>query len=251
MTERLDKFLSHNGFGSRRDIKKLVGARLVSINEETASSVTQKIDVQKDKVCVDGTIVKPQSFMYLMLNKPAGTVSVKTEGEHQTVFELLDDNLRTPFFMAHLHCIGRLDVDTEGLLILTTDGKLTHRITSPKTHSPKKYFVQLRREVDTDAQKTYAEKFAQGIHIEQEGKELAADCKPAELEWKTATECFLTITEGKYHQVKRMFLAIGNEVVYLKRVAIGELQLDETLLAGEYRELTEEEVAMLYGDEAD
>lgn len=245
MIERLDKFLSHNAFGSRRDIRKLVSKNLVSINGETATDFSQKIDTSKDTVSVNGEKVEPQRFTYLMLNKPANHVSVKTEGAHATVFDLLDDNYKTPFFVEHLHCIGRLDVDTEGLLILTTDGKLTHRITSPKTHSPKKYFVQLENSVGKDQQVSYIKKFTAGVHIEAEGKEPAADCKSALLEWKSPTECFLTITEGKFHQVKRMFSAVGNSVSYLQRVAIGALELDKTLDAGKYRELTDDEVELL------
>lgn len=254
MVERLDKFLSHNAFGSRKDIRKLVGMRLVSINGKTVADVSIKVDAEHDVIVVDGKTVEPQRFTYLMLNKPANYVSVKTEGSHATVFDLLSDNYQTPYFTEHLHCIGRLDVDTEGLLILTTDGKLTHRITSPKTHSPKKYFVRLAKSVDENMQQQYAKIFAEGVHIEAEGKEPAADCKPAEIVFVcsdaseaaiSATECFLTLTEGKYHQVKRMFKAAGNEVIYLQRVAIGALKLDESLAVGSYREMTMEEVALL------
>lgn len=263
MTERLDKFLSHNAFGSRKDIRKLVGMKLVSVNGETVTDFSAKIDTTRDVIVVDGKTVEPQRFTYLMLNKPANHVSVKTEGSHATVFDLLADNYQTPYFAEHLHCIGRLDVDTEGLLILTTDGKLTHRITSPKTHSPKKYFVRLAKPVDSKTQQQYAKEFSEGVHIEAEGKEPAADCKPAKITFvssdasaskspaasgtssNSATECFLTITEGKYHQVKRMFQAVGNEVVYLQRVAIGALELDKSLAIGNYREMTLDEVELL------
>lgn len=255
MVERLDKFLSHNAFGSRKDIRKIVGKRLVTVNGEIVTDVSAKIDTAKDVVVVDGEKVEPQRFTYLMLNKPANHVSVKTEGAHATVFDLLEENYQTPYFSEHLHCIGRLDVDTEGLLILTTDGKLTHRITSPKTHSPKKYFVRLASPVTAAAQNEYIKKFADGIHIEAEGKEPAADCKSAALVFSLTdgdtntdgdtTECFLTITEGKFHQVKRMFSAMGNEVIYLKRVAIGSLELDASLAIGKYRELSPEEVTLL------
>lgn len=265
MLERIDKFLVHNGFGSRKEIKSLMNKKFVSVNGEIVRDVSFKIDSEKDEISVNGEIVEPQIFTYLMMNKPSGYVSVKKEGVHATVFDLLEEKYSTPFFAEHLHCVGRLDVDTEGFLLFTTDGKLTHRITSPKTHSPKKYFVRLASAVSTDAQKEYAKKCEKGIYVEAEGKEPAFRCKPAVLEWKlsdsvpkdsapvdsvsanvvSATECFLTITEGKFHQVKRMFLALGNEVTYLKRVAIGNLELDPTLEKGEYREMTSEEVELL------
>lgn len=260
MLERIDKFLVHNGFGSRKEIKSLVNKKFVSVNGEIIRDVSFKIDSEKDEISVNGEIVEAQTFIYLMMNKPAGYVSVKKEGVHSTVFDLLEEKYSTPFFAEHLHCVGRLDVDTEGFLLLTTDGKLTHRITSPKTHSPKKYFVRLASAVPPDAQNEYAKKCAKGIYVEAEGKEPAFRCKPAVLDWKLsdsasedsasasvafASECFLTITEGKFHQVKRMFLALGNEVTYLKRVAIGNLELDPTLEKGEYREMAAEEVELL------
>lgn len=257
MIERLDKFLVHNGFGSRKEIKSLVNKKIVSVNGEIVRDVSFKIDSEKDEISVNGEIVEAQTFIYLMMNKPAGYVSVKKEGIHSTVFDLLEEKYSTPFFAEHLHCVGRLDVDTEGFLLLTTDGKLTHRITSPKSHSPKKYLVRLASAVPPDAQSEYTKKCEKGIYVEADGKEPAFRCQPAVLEWKRepaesssldsapATECFLTITEGKFHQVKRMFLALGNEVAYLKRVAIGKLELDSTLEKGEYREMTADEVELL------
>ena len=165
---------------------------------------------------------------------------------HQTVFDFLDEQYRTPYFEEKLHLVGRLDIDTEGLLLFTTDGAMTHKITSPKTHYPKSYFVRLAHKEDKNSQEKIFTEFKKGIHIAPEANDPEADCKPVEaLEWLSDDECVLTITEGKFHQVKRMFKAVGNEVVYLKRLSIGSLKLDETLKPGEYRELTSDEVENL------
>ena len=144
-----------------------------------------------------------------------------------------------------MHLVGRLDIDTEGLLLFTTDGPLTHRITSPKTHLPKSYFVTLRDSESAERQSKIALDFKKGIEIPPEGNEAGALLKPAEIEWKDEKNCILTICEGKFHQVKRMFAAEANEVVYLKRLSIGSLKLDESLGPGQYRELSQEEIDSL------
>ena len=180
-----------------------------------------------------------------MMNKPKDFVSANKDGLHQTVFELLDERFHTPYLEENLHLVGRLDIDTEGLLLFTTDGALTHRITSPKTHFPKSYFVRLSNSETIENQEKISQDFKNGIEIPPEGNEPGFLAKPAEIQWKTENECILTINEGKFHQVKRMFLAEANEVVYLKRISIGPLKLDEKLAIGEYRDLTDEEVAAL------
>ena len=141
--------------------------------------------------------------------------------------------------------VGRLDIDTEGLLIFTTDGTMTHRLTSPKSHISKKYLVTLRDVVVAENQKEIVEQFLQGITIAPEGDDGEYLCKSAILEWISENQCYLTITEGRYHQVKRMMAAVGNQVIALKRVAMGELLLDSSLEPGAYRELTAEELALL------
>lgn len=141
--------------------------------------------------------------------------------------------------------MGRLDIDTEGLLIFTTDGTMTHRLTSPKNHVAKKYLVGLRDRVEPDQQPQLVERFRRGITIAPEGDDGEHLCQPAALEWISDRECHLTITEGRYHQVKRMMAAVGNEVVSLKRIAMGGLSLDASLGSGQYRELTTAELALL------
>ncbi|MBQ9495783.1 MAG: rRNA pseudouridine synthase [Treponema sp.] len=255
MIERLDKVLAHDGFGTRREVKKLIHVGKVVVNENIVRDESFKVDLNTDAVFVDGKKLVFAQFAYVMMNKPVGYVCANRDGLHETVFSLLDKKYRTPFFESNLHLVGRLDRDTEGLLIFTTDGALTHYVTSPRTHVGKTYFVKLAQKVDKKMQFTYATRFAGGIHILPERNERAHACKPAVLMWRDKTtdetdECELIIYEGKFHQVKRMFAALGNEVIYLKRIAIGGLLLDVSLALGQCRELTEEEIAVVKEIEA-
>ncbi|MGI5057574.1 pseudouridine synthase [Treponema socranskii] len=247
---RLDKLLAHGGLGSRSSVKKLLRSGAVTVNGKSVFDPSLHIDEENDTVDADGKKIEVRKEVYLMMHKPSGYVCAKRDGLHRTVFDLLGDAYRTPFFEDNLHTIGRLDCDTEGLLILTTDGELTHRITSPKSECGKTYFVRLSNKVRSGEAADYVCKCAQGVHIEPEGREKEADCKSAELVWlgngDEKDECTLTIYEGKFHEVKRIFSALGNEVVYLKRIAIGALRLDESLEKGEWRELSEDEIELLY-----
>ncbi|WP_407428826.1 pseudouridine synthase [Treponema sp.] len=268
--ERIDKILSHHGFGSRKDVKKLLRDELVSVNGKFVYDPGFQLDIEKDEVTVDGEQIKLQHDIYIMMNKCQDVVCANKDGEHRTVFDLLDDSLRHKFLGGELHCMGRLDIDTEGLLILTTDGKLTHRLLSPKTHAPKTYAVGLRDSLTEEEKLKYTEKFSKGFRVDREQNESGFDAQPAEIIFcesnesaartrheanKTANRdsessrqdvaCLLTIYEGKYHQVKRMFAQLGNEVVYLKRVKMGSLELDPAIPLGGYRELNEKEIKLL------
>lgn len=271
--ERIDKILSHHGFGTRKDVKKMLRNETVTVNGSFVYDPGFQIDISKDTVAVDGEIVKLQHDLYIMLNKCKDVVCANKDGEHKTVFDLLDDSLRHKFLGGDLHCMGRLDIDTEGLLILTTDGKLTHKLLAPKTHVPKTYAVGLRDSLTDEQKSDYIEKFSKGFWIDREQNEDGFDCQPSELVFisddsafaqnksvssqnesfvlkmsKNASgkiDCLLTIYEGKFHQVKRMFAQVGNEVIYLKRVKMGNLELDSELKLGEYRELSEEEIGVL------
>ena len=246
MTERLDKILSHAGFGTRKDAKKILRKGLVTVNGEVVRDFDFKLDMEADELCVDGERVQSEQFLYLMMNKPADHVCANKDGLHETVFSLLEDCYRTPYFESHLHLVGRLDIDTEGLLLFTTDGDLTHRLISPKTSCPKKYFVRLETPIAAEERSAIEKKLAAGLEVPPEDHEKEFKALPAKIEWpQKADEVFLTITEGKYHQVKRMFAALENRVVYLKRVQIGGLALDPSLNLGEYRKLTSEELAAL------
>ncbi len=243
--ERLDKVLSNNGFGPRKSVRKLIRSGAVSVNGRTELLPDAHVNVSLDKICVDGQEQRIIRHVYLMMNKAAGYVCSTKCGEHKTVFELLDEKYMGKFLGGTVASVGRLDVDTEGLLVFTTDGALNHFLTAPKNMIPKTYLVRLRDSVSEEGQARYTEKLAEGIHIEAEGSEEAADCLGAQCEWNTPSECKLTIYEGKYHEVKRMFLALGNEVIYLKRLSMNGLELDASLPPGQYRELDDEEIARL------
>ena len=243
--DRIDKLLSHEGLGSRKDIRKILRNCEVLLNGKRIYDPSLQIDTQKDILTIDGETVDFHTNLYIMMNKPQHVVSSTKEGDHQTVFDLLDDNLRTPYLIEKLHLVGRLDMDTEGLLLFTTDGELTHRITSPKTHISKTYYCGLEHPETPEHQKVITEQFEQGIAVGPEDNEEGFTCQPAFLEWKDESTALLTIYEGKYHQVKRMFAAVGNKIAYLKRMSMGELKLDPGLELGEYRMLSEEEIASL------
>ena len=243
--ERLDKLLARKGFGSRKDVKKLLRQQEVFVNNSRVFDSSIQIDVQKDEVFFNGEKISFEENYYLMMNKKAGYVCSSKDGEHSTVFDLLDENLRTPYLQEKLHIVGRLDLDTEGLLLFTTDGELTHRLISPKSHIDKTYFCSLEHEESAESQAEITKKFENGIEVPAEGNEEAFKAENAKVKWIDEKTALLTIFEGKYHQVKRMFIAVGNKVIYLKRVSIGELKLDEALKPGEYRNLTEEELELL------
>ena len=287
--DRIDKILAHHGFGSRKDVKKLLRDELVSVNGKFVYDPGFQIDISKDEVVVDGEKIRLQHDVYIMMNKCQDVVCANKDGEHRTVFDLLDDSLRHKFLGGDLHCMGRLDIDTEGLLILTTDGQLTHRLLAPKTHAPKTYAVGLRDSLTEEEKAKYTEKFTKGFWIDREGSENGFAAEPAEIQFSMSNEqgairseqlaisnskgevspslqttpafsatpsagtprnapkidCLLTIYEGKFHQVKRMFAQLGNEVVYLKRVKMGQLELDPAIPLGGYRELSEEEIELL------
>ncbi len=254
--DRIDKILSHHGFGSRKDVKSLLRGEYVTVNGNFVYDPGFLLDIENDAVAVDGEEIKLQHDLYIMMNKCQDVVCANKDGEHRTVFDLLDDSLQHKFLGGELHCVGRLDIDTEGLLILTTDGKMTHRLLAPKTHVPKTYGVGLRDKYSEEEKAKLVKKFAAGFFVEHEGRELGFDAEPAglrfadlqEQEQEDCIDCFLTITEGKFHQVKRMFSQVGNEVVYLKRLSMGNLNLDPSISPGEYRELTGEEIKLLKGD---
>ncbi len=234
--ERLDKVLSNLGYGTRKEVKALVKNGGVEVDGIIAKSSDVKIDPEKAKVKVNGEEVKYRKYIYLMMNKPDGVISATFDKYDETVVDLLytEDQVFEPF------PVGRLDKDTVGLLLLTNDGELNHRLISPKHHVDKVYYAKIDKPVD---EKDIIA-FEKGIVLDDDYK-----CLPAKLEILETTEegssVHITIVEGKFHQVKRMFQARDKEVIYLKRIKFGGLDLDENLPEGEYRELTEEEVAFL------
>ncbi|RKB77538.1 pseudouridine synthase [Listeria monocytogenes] len=229
---RLDKLLSHTGFGSRKEVKPLLKSGAVVVNGTIQKDSKTQVNPDKDQITVHGTPVVYQEFVYFMLHKPQNVVSATEDNVSETVIDLLaqEDTLTDPF------PVGRLDKDTEGLLIITNDGTLAHNLLSPKKHIDKTYYAK----IDGDVTAEDVEAFAAGIELDD-----GYTCKPARLEIITPNEIKVTIQEGKSHQVKRMFAARGKSVSYLKRISMGNLQLDESLALGEYRPLTEAELAIL------
>lgn len=236
--ERIDKILSNLGYGTRKDLKKIVKNGMVQVNGITIKDSAMKVDPEKDKIVINGEEIFYREFIYLMMNKPAGVISATFDNKDETVIDLLEveHQVFEPF------PVGRLDKDTVGLLLLTNDGDLNHRLISPKWKVDKVYFAKIDQKVTEED----IEKFKHGIILDDGYR-----CKEAILEIQKASEegseIVLTIQEGKFHQVKRMFEAVGKKVTYLKRIEFGTLPLDEDLEEGEYRELTEEEIAILKG----
>lgn len=233
--ERLDKILSNMGYGSRKDIKKIIKEGRVQVNDKIVKNNSMKIDPYKDKVTLDGIKVDYRKYIYLMLNKPKDVVSSTDDPINRTVLDLIDEE----YLIFNPFPAGRLDKDTEGLLLLTNDGKLAHELLSPKKGVGKTYYV----EVDGFVEEDHKYQFKDGILLDDGYKTLPA--KLEILESNVFSKVKLTIKEGKFHQVKRMFQAIDMEVIYLKRISMGNLKLDENLNPGEYRELTDEEIILL------
>lgn len=237
-TMRLDKFLVEMKKGSRSEVKKLIKSGRVTVDGQTVREPEQKFDPERAQISLDGQTVSYASFEYFMLNKPQGVVSATEDRRFQTVVDLIGDARRKDLFPA-----GRLDIDTEGLLLITNDGQLAHQLLSPKKHVDKVYFARVEGILPSDVK----EQFAKGLTLDGDVKTL-----PARLELLKegpVSEVRLTIHEGKFHQVKRMFEAVGCRVIYLKRLSMGSLVLDETLAPGEYRRLTDDELCALKGEE--
>lgn len=236
MKVRLDKYLTEMGAGSRSEVKKAITKGVAQVNGETVKRPEQKIDPALDRVCFQGRQIIYAAMEYYMLNKPAGVISASEDRYETTVVDLITEKKRKDLFP-----VGRLDKDTEGLLLITNDGELAHRLLSPKKHVDKVYYAKIAGKVTDDDVKAFAE----GVDIGEEKPTLPAELHI--LKSGEESEITLTIREGKFHQVKRMFHAVGKEVVYLKRLRMGSLVLDENLKTGEYRALTKEEYQLLTG----
>lgn len=218
---RLDKFISDCGIATRSQIKEMIKKSRVSVDGQIIKDPSFKVS-EDTLVLVDGKALSYSEFFYLMMNKPSGVISAVTDKKYKTVIDLLSSEYknRSPF------PVGRLDIDTEGLLIITNDGDFSHKITSPSHHVDKTYFVK----TDKVIQKEAISLFREGVYISGGYKTL-----PAVLDITAPKEAYLTISEGKFHQVKLMFESVGVKVTYLKRIKIGKLSLDPSLLPGEYR----------------
>ena len=231
---RIDKFLKETGIGSRNDSKKIIKKGLVSVNGNIIKDSDYKVDENNDIVIYDGKTITYQKYIYIMLNKPAGVISATEDYKENTVLDLVKE-----YKYKDLFPFGRLDKDSVGLLILSNDGKLAHELLSPKKHVMKKYYLRIKGKLDDSDIKAFDE----GIVLEDDDK-----CKSAKLEIIKSddiSECYVYISEGKYHQLKRMFKMVNKEVLYLKRISFGNVTLDENLQEGEYRLLNDEEIKKL------
>lgn len=232
---RLDKFLSHLKIGSRREIKLLVRSGRVRVNEVVVRDSAVKVRPGTDRISLDGQDLVYQEYIYLMMNKPGGYLSATKDYYEETVLDLLPSTWRR----WDLFPIGRLDKDTEGLLLLSNDGQLAHRLLAPKFHVGKTYFVQINGPISLEE----LELLQTGVVLDDGYRTKPAIARI--LRTGDISQVELVIYEGKFHQVKRMFAAVGKKVLYLKRTAMGDLKLDASLEPGEVRELTEAEVAIL------
>ena len=230
--ERLDKIISATGKKSRREVKLLVKQGRILVDGVPAAAPEMKVDPAVSEILMDGENIGYQRFTYIMLHKPAGVLSAVEDKRQKTVLDLLPEELQR----RNLSPVGRLDKDTEGLLLLTNDGELTHRLLSPRHHVDKVYYAR----VDGRLEAADCAAFAAGITLGD-----GLECMPAGLEILSDSEALVTLQEGKFHQVKRMLAFCGKPVVYLKRLSMGPLRLDETLQPGEFRHLTEDEEKML------
>lgn len=231
---RLDKYLAEMGAGTRSEVKKYIRQGSVTVDGVTVKKPEEKVNELTQKVCVNGKKIGYEKFEYYMLNKPKGVVSATTDPKDQTVVELIESRKRKDLFP-----VGRLDKDTEGLLLITNDGELAHRLLAPKKHVDKVYYAKIDGKV---TEETVA-KFREGLDIGS--GEFAKPSSLTIVNSDLISEIELTIQEGKFHQVKRMFHAVGMEVLELKRLSMGSLVLDPELKPGEYRRLKEEEVEKL------
>ena len=231
---RLDKYLADMGVGTRTEVKNYIRKGRVRVNDTICNKPEFKVSLINDSIYLDDNPIKYIEYLYIMLNKPAGVVSATRDNLSQTVLELLGDVGRKDLFP-----VGRLDKDTEGLLLISNDGELAHRLLSPKKHVDKVYFVKVKGQLTAEDK----EAFLKGVDIGDDKLTLPADLKVISRE--EISEAELCLREGRFHQVKRMFEAIGKEVIYLKRLSMGSLQLDPDLAPGSFRALTEPEIELL------
>ncbi|MBX4266490.1 16S rRNA pseudouridine(516) synthase [Clostridium estertheticum] len=234
--DRIDKILSNLGHGTRKEVKALLKKKKVEVDGVIATDSAMKVDPEKAVIKVSGDEINYRKYIYLVMNKPSGVVSATVDRNDETVIDLIDEQYRAfkPF------PIGRLDKDTVGLLLITNDGELNHKLIAPKNHVDKVYYAEINKFIDASDINT----FKKGVVIDDGYK-----CMPAELEVLTAnengSEVMVTIQEGKFHQVKRMFESVNKNVMFLRRISFGPLKLDEDLVEGQCRELSEDEINLL------
>ena len=245
LKERLDVLLVRNRISSGRRVRRLLRSHEVCVNGKRVFSSGTLFDPEYDRLVIDGKNIFIPQELYIIMNKKKGTVCTSNSSDSYNIFESFPKEMLHPAGLGLLHSVGRLDMDTEGLLIFTTNGDFSHFITSPESHFPKTYRILLENPADLESQKIMKEKCLQGFFIPPEGREASFTCRSSELIFEDEKNCFLTISEGKYHQVKRMIAILGNKVASLRRTAIGDLKEDENLPSGKWREMTDSELEIL------
>ena len=230
MQKRLDKFLCDLNIGTRSQVKVFIQKGQVTVNDEIIKKPEHKV-FENDTVCFQGQALSGKQYAYYMLHKPAGIISATEDKLQATVIDYFKEEP-----CKNLYPVGRLDKDTEGLLLITNDGEMGHRLLSPRHHIPKTYYVELAHSVNDEQ-----------IHLLETGIDIGEKklTLPAKIQTITGNTLYITITEGKFHQIKRMFEVVENKVMYLKRISMGELSLDESLPKGQYRRLTQDEISYL------
>lgn len=234
---RIDKLLANMGYGSRKDVKILLKQGVVRVDDQPVKDAKRQVNLETERVTVQGEVVEYKPFVYLMMNKPAGVISATEDKVESTVVDLIDPS----YAHYELFPVGRLDKDTTGLLLLTNDGAFNHALMSPRKHVDKVYVAEVDGEMTTED----VRHFAEGVELEDGYTTKSARLELISKSGRRST-VRLTLSEGKYHQVKRMIAAVGKHVERLERVQIGALELDPTLEPGAYRELSEEEVDLFF-----
>lgn len=234
-TQRLDKIIGNFGFGTRKEIRDMAKKGLIKVDGKVVKDSSMHVDPESSEIHINGEKLEYKKYVYLMLNKPQGVISATWDQRHKTVLDLVPEE----YNCFELFPAGRLDIDTEGLVLLTNDGQLAHDILAPKKHVPKTYYAK----IDGVVTEEDIDSFSKGVVLEDGYKALPAKLKI--INSATISEIEITIVEGKFHQIKRMFEAVDKKVVYLKRIKMGGLELDERLKLGEMREMTEEDLVLL------
>ncbi len=238
MMIRLDKYLTDMSVGSRSVVKKIIKSGRVLVDGKEVLKPETKVDEKVSHIVVDGNEISYNKYEYYMLNKPQGCVSATSDKEHKTVIDIIESSDKKNLFP-----VGRLDIDTEGLLLITNNGELAHKLLSPKKHVEKRYYVEVSGILDEND----IRKVKEGLDIGEKKNTLPAEMSDIKIDIEQGTSsCILAIHEGKFHQVKRMMKKLGKTVTYLKRVSMGSLLLDDNLKCGEYRPLTDNEIDKLF-----
>lgn len=236
---RLDRILCSLGIGTRKEIKKIISNDILTVNSVRIKDPSFKVDTEKDIMTFSGKPLVYREFSYIMMNKPQGVISASDDKKVETVIDLLPEDFKRP----NLFPAGRLDKDTEGFLLITNDGSFAHNILSPKKHIDKEYFAI----IDKNLNQVQIEAFENGLNIGEDNLTLPAKLKVISTDGESGqTKVSVIIHEGKFHQIKRMFEAVSREVLYLKRVSMGKLKLDDNLSLGECRYITDKELELIF-----